>query len=327
MTLHSSFKEAAQFMTDHHHFLVISHVNPDGDAVSSTCAISYMLQAMNKTYQLVNQDVIPNKLSVIPNADQVKVWNEDFMTLQPFDAVIAVDCADQMRMGSCHEQIIGKLPVLNIDHHPTNDAYGTVNIICPSAASTTEIIYDLMDVISLEWNLPLATCIYIGLLTDTGGFRYANTTAKVMQIASHLISLGIDAHYFAQALLEQMTFSQIQLLKHALTTLTFDDDGSLGWITITKSDLSLVNASFSDSEGLVNLPRNVEGVEVAVLFKQYGDDEIKISLRSNGKADVAEIASYFGGGGHKNAAGATLHTSLEKATLTVLEKCRQVIQK
>lgn len=320
-----SLKDAQAFIEAHDDFLVVSHVQPDGDAASSTCAVGYLLHQLNKTYTLANEGKLPAKFSYLwgfPMVQQLDQLPAD----KKFKHVIAVDCADFTRIGQIKNHFAPDYELLNIDHHPTNDKYGRCNLIDEQAAATAEVLYDLIENGPYTWDRHLAACIYTGLLTDTGGFRYANTSPKVMEIASHLLSYGIDANQMAEDLLEKLTMPHIYLLKAALNSLQFSVDQRISWITISERDMVAAQAANEDLEGLVNYPRNIEGVQVGILFKQVNEQTIKVSFRSDGQVNVAEVAQHFQGGGHHRAAGATLHVSLNEAVSAVLAQLQKVMQ-
>lgn len=299
-----------QFLEQHDHFLVVSHVMPDGDAASSTCAVGLILKALNKTYTMMNEHDIPRKLSYLPGYEQINIYSERAFP-HLFDAVIAVDCADYSRIGNVATLFAPDVKLLNIDHHATNNHYGQLNLINTEAASTTEVLFDLIEYMNMDWTPELAECIYTGLLTDTGGFRYANTTSKVMRIASELLKHGVDAHVLADHLLEKVSMSHVEILGRALQRLSFADRNRLSWLSVSLEDMAAASATNEDLEGIVNYPRNIEGVEVGIFFKELLNNEVKVSLRSTGTIDVASFAQQFGGGGHRLAAGVTISGSLD----------------
>lgn len=318
----NSLQSAAQFIREGNDFLVISHVNPDGDAIGSTCSVGWMLSQLGKNYTLVNADVVPAKFHFLTDAERIVSLSSQQLTRQ-YERVICVDCADYARIGSAATLVADHAVILNIDHHPTNDRYGTVNLVKDCAASTTELLFDLVNTLELTWQPAIAESIYTGLLTDTGGFRYANTSSKVMELASQLLSHGISPSQLADWLLEKTTIRHIHLLKKALNTLSFTDDGKVAWLCVGLSDLDETGASNEDMEGLVNYPRNIEGVEVGLFFKQVSDSEVKVSFRSNGTADVSRIAQGLGGGGHVRASGATIQGEMESVVKKVVDAVRK----
>lgn len=317
-------KGAAQFIHEGDDFLVISHVNPDGDAISSTCSVGWMLKELEKKAVMVNADTVPDKFLFLTGAADIVHLSKSKVE-RTFDRVICVDCADYARIGTASELVADGAIVLNIDHHPTNDRYGAVNVIKDSAASTTEVLSDLVNELGLTWGPAIAECIYTGLLTDTGGFRYANTSSQVMKLASKLLMHGINPGKLADALLEKTTLRHIHILQRALSTLSFTEDRKVAWVSIGLLDLQETGADNEDMEGLVNYPRNIDGVEVGLLFKQVSASEVKISFRSSGQADVSRIAKKLGGGGHVRAAGATIQGDLPSVISKVVETVRKEI--
>lgn len=309
---------AKQFILENDDFLVVSHIQPDGDAASSTVAIGWILQSLNKRYVLINEGDVPKKLSFLWGYDQIINY-----TLHPidrtFEHVISIDCADYSRIGKVESLFTEQVQILNIDHHPTNDFFGSHHVIRPDAAATVEILYDLVQLLGVPWQEELANSIYTGLLTDTGGFRYSNTTPKVMRIAADLLGYGVNGNQLANHLLEQSTRAHIELLKRALATLNFAKDNRIAWVIVTLEDLKQTNASNEDFEGIVNYPRNIEGVEVGLLFKEVEGEAVKVGFRSAGLVNVAEISKGFGGGGHDRAAGCTLKGPIEDVISKVLQ--------
>jgi len=315
-------QSAYNFINHHDDFLVVSHVQPDGDAASSTVAIGWLLSQLGKKFTMINEGAIPNRLDFLWSANEIHNY-----TLAPlnrtYSTVICVDCADFSRTGKVQQLFTEDRVLLNIDHHPTNDHFGTVNLIKADAAATAEILFDLMNQFEITWDVDIATALYTGILTDTGGFRYANTTPRVMEIISQLLTYGVNGHWLADHLLEKMSMAQMLLLTRALSRLSFTDDNRVGYIYVTPEDMAETGAVNEDLEGLVNYPRNIEGVDVGILFKQVSDVAVKISLRSNENVNVAEIAQSFGGGGHVRASGCRIEGTLQDVMKQVVERVRQ----
>ncbi|GGN90245.1 DHH family phosphoesterase [Saccharibacillus kuerlensis] len=314
--------DARRFIEMHDDFLVVAHVQPDGDAVSSTLAVGWLLSRLGKTFTMINEGPIPPRMTYMQGADRILNMSLTERT-RTYSNVICVDCADFQRVGLVSEWMDKESNMLNIDHHPTNNGYGTQTLIKSDAAATAEILYDLLAAFEIGWDRDVAEMLYTGILTDTGGFRYSSTSPKVMQIASHLLELGVNGPDLADSLLEQLTKPQFDVLTMALGTLRMSDDGKVAWVHVTPEHMLQAEASNEDLEGIVNYPRNIQGVEVGVLFKVINDKAVKASMRSAGRVDVAAIAAEFGGGGHVRAAGCRLEGSLEEVTELVLERIRQ----
>ncbi|MUG88345.1 bifunctional oligoribonuclease/PAP phosphatase NrnA [Paenibacillus timonensis] len=320
-TYERELSQSKEFLTQNDHFLIVSHVQPDGDAVSSTLVVGWLLSCLGKKFVMVNEGPIPKRMRYLWHAEEILD-----LSITPldrnFDHVICVDCADFKRVGTTHEWFAEGAQLLNIDHHPTNDLYGSVNLVVPSAAATAEILFDLLAYMGLELDESAATALYTGLLTDTGGFRYSNTSPKVMAAASKLLEYGVDGPGLSELLLEQMTLPQLRLLTRALNGLELTEDGKIGWVSVDDEDLKATGAVHEDMEGIVNYPRNIQGVEVGLLFKVINEHAVKVSMRSAGTVDVARVAQSFGGGGHVRAAGAHIEGTLETIIPRVLEQVR-----
>lgn len=320
-----SLEAAARFLNEHEHFLVVNHVNPDGDATGSLLAMGWILRQLGKQVTLVNEGETPAKFMFLPGADEIinaSVQAEH----HTYDAIITCDCADFARIGEVKAWFAPNCALLNIDHHPTNDLFGTVNLVRTDAAATAEVIFDLTRHIQLAPGKELATCLYTGLLTDTGGFRYSNTTSHVMAAASELLSCGVEPGSIAERVLESITKAHISLLQRSLQTLQLTDDDKAAYLTVTLSDLATTGASSEDTEGIVNYGRNINGVEVGVLFKEVAENTVKVSFRSRSEVDVASIAKSFGGGGHVRAAGCTVAAPLMEAKRIVIQKVSEALR-
>lgn len=310
--------KAQAFIREGNDFLVVSHVQPDGDAVSSTLAMGHLLGMLGKSCTMAIADRVPGKLHYLPDVDQIKLASEAEPPARQYDRIIAVDCADYSRIGSADRWFTADARILNIDHHPTNDGYGDVCLINTEAAATAEILYTLISAMGVSWNKALADCIYTGILTDTGGFRYNNTTPATLRIASEMLDHGTDGHLLADGLLEKFTHSHVRLLQRALGTLSFAAGDRISWVKVTLQDMAETDAANEDLEGLVNYPRNIDGVEVGLLFKEVDPGKVKVSLRSSGNVDVAAFAQSWGGGGHVRAAGLTVNKPLEEAEQLII---------
>lgn len=320
-TYEQELQQVKSFLLEHDDYLVVSHVQPDGDAVSSTLAVGWLLSCLGKKFTMINEGSIPKRMKMLWHAEDILNLSEQ----QPdrkFSHVICVDCADFARVGNTNQLFADDASIVNIDHHPTNDGYGAVNLVVPEAAATAEILYDLLNLFEVNWDPEIATAVYTGLLTDTGGFRYSNTSPKVMRIASDLLSYGVNGPEIAETLLEEMTLPQMKILVEALKTLSLSEDGKIAWVYVTPEQMELCGAVSEDLEGIVNYPRNIQGVEVGILFKSMKSGMVKASLRSAGRVDVAALAQSFGGGGHVRAAGCSLEGSLQDIIPRVVEQVK-----
>lgn len=325
-THYNIMKQAIKFMRTGDHFLVVSHVQPDGDAISSTLAIGWLLQQWKKSFVMVNEHGVPSKLQYLPLSGCIhSATSFETNVSQQFEMVICVDCADYTRIGQITHWIASNARMVNIDHHSSNNHYGEIAAIQENAAATVEIIFELLNIGEVQFDQEIATILYTGLLTDTGGFRYHNTTARTLKIAAELLQYGINGPQIADRLLEHMSFARIQLLKSSLARLTFSEDKKIGWLFITLADMQVTGAKDEDLEGLVNYACNVEGIEVGLLFKQITDMTVKVSMRSKGEINVAMLAQQFNGGGHIRAAGCQVTGELDEVMMIVIQRVKQAL--
>ncbi|OUM98752.1 MAG: exopolyphosphatase [Paenibacillaceae bacterium ZCTH02-B3] len=305
-------RDAVAFLRRHDDFLIVSHQQPDGDAISSTVAAGWLLERLGKSFCMYNEGPVPSRMRHLWRCDRIVVA-DGLPAGRKFRRVVCVDCADFARIGRAAAWIADDAEILNIDHHATNEGFGALNLVRAEAAATAEIMFELLQTADVEWDKDIANAIYTGLLTDTGGFRYANTTPYVMSIASFLLERGADGPGLAEALLERISLEQLHMLQRALPRLSLTPDRKIAWLWVTEQDLRETGAGNEHLEGLVTYPRNLEGVEVGILFKQMGEGAVKVSLRSAGTVDVARVARAFGGGGHVRAAGCRLEAPLSEA--------------
>lgn len=316
-------EEAVAFIKGYSSFLIVSHINPDGDAISASSAAAWICEQLGKQATIINESELPKRLNYLYRYDTIVQYNQDLSLA--FDAVIAVDCADDKRMGKVVELFDAHTPILNIDHHATNNLFGQVNVVHAEAAATVQILFDLIRHAQIPLDVSCATALYTGLITDTGGFRYSNTSSEVMKMAAELIALGVAGHQLADTLLEKMTIGKLKLLKLALSRITFSEDEKIGWVYIQKNDLTECGAEPEDMEGIVNYVLNVDGVEVGFLLKETKTGAYKASLRSAGAVDVAHVSQVFDGGGHVRAAGCTLEYSLEESIELLVSEIRKAL--
>jgi phosphoesterase RecJ-like protein len=318
----NDLQQAVTFIRERDDFLIVSHVQPDGDAISSTVAAGWILEKLGKKFTMLNEGPVPSRLDFLWKSSEILSAGDVHQDRQ-YRNVICVDCADYARVGTANQWFAPDAELLNIDHHPTNDGYGRVNLMKFHAAATTEILFELLDKMEIGLDAEIATAIYTGLLTDTGGFRYSNTSPRVMAMASRLLEAGVNGPELAELLLERMTLGQLRITQRGLSRISFSPDQQISWVWVNSEDLKETGATNEDLEGLVNYPRNIEGIEVGLLFKQNGQESVKVSLRSTGRVNVAAVAQHFGGGGHVRAAGCRLTDPLPE----VISKVIAVVQK
>lgn len=302
------FKEVIDEIKNGKTFLVSSHVNPEGDAVGSLLSLVLGLKGLKKDVTAYLYDPVPKTFDFLPFADKVTNKIDENKI---YDAVFVVDCGQKDRLGEDFNKIKNKGKLINIDHHATNDCFGDINVIDPNASAAGEMVYDLLKEIPVEITHDIAVNIYTTILTDTGSFRYSCTTPKAFGIAGELIKLGADPWDISQRVYESIPANKLKLLASVLDTLELTGDGKIASLVVTLDMLDKANAKKELTDGFVNYARTIEGVEVGILFREAKQGEYKISMRSKGRIDVAEITMEFGGGGHRNAAGCNIKGNLK----------------
>ncbi|MGL5348072.1 MAG: DHH family phosphoesterase [Peptostreptococcaceae bacterium] len=310
-----------EFINGSNDFVVTSHISPDGDNIGSTLSIYYSLIKLGKNVFYVLDDNSPQNLKFLLEGINI-LRSEEFK--EESYSIIALDCGDKRRI-CVDEQIINNAnKIVCIDHHASNDYYGDFNYIDIEASSTCELVYNLLKRFNEKENLDLidektATCLYTGLVTDTGNFAYSSTHPSSFEMAKDLLILGAKRNEIIQNVFQSNPYNYYKLLGEALNTL--DIVGTkVASITVTKEMLKRNVISFNDVDGITSYTRDIEGVEVGILIKEKKENEVKISLRSKNYVDVSEIAKKFNGGGHIRAAGCTIYDSVENAKKMVLEE-------
>lgn len=294
------------------------HRQPDGDSIGSTAAIALALRRLGKQVTLVTPDAVPRVYDVIPLYGEFETW--DAVADRRFDLVALFDCADERRTGAPKE-LHGYAPrVLDVDHHATNTRFGDVVFVDPQAAASTEIAARVIDQLGVTIDREIALALYIGLETDTGGFRYSATTPDSHRLAARLLDAGLEPGEISQEIYERQNVSGLRLLGAALQSLRVREDLSLAYVLLSLEDFARAGASAADAETLniVEYARRIEGIEVGALLREEEPGQVKLSLRSKGGVDVARLAVTLGGGGHPRAAGATIQGSMQHAEDTLL---------
>ena len=297
-------------------------MQPDGDNIGSLLALGMAIKKLNKDVSILKVDEIPKDFLFLPNIDMIKEQN----AVETIDLFISLDNGDIERLGIGKELALRAKKIINIDHHITNDNFGDVNIVIPSAAATGEIIYHFIKEMGVEIDKDIATCIYVAISTDTGSFMYDSTTSITHLIAADLMNKGIDLNEIIVNIYQSRSLSRTKLFIKTLNTLEMLCKGKIAVVSVSRDMLEECNANMEDAEGIVSYIRDIEGVEIACILKEVEDDEIKISLRSKSKINVAEICSKYNGGGHKKAAGCTINKSIYDAKESILKEIYNYIR-
>jgi phosphoesterase RecJ-like protein len=286
-------------------FLITSHVNPDGDAIGSALGLARLLRGLGKGAVVWNHDPTPAVYQPLPGSDRVHNGAEPPAGFpEKFDAMVVLECPSPDRTGL--EQHLGALPIINIDHHLGNQHYGAVNWVDSAAPAVGEMVFRLAQALKVTLEPEIASCLYLTLVTDTGGFRYSNATPAAFEAAAALVREGAHPEQVAQWLYESQPAAAVRLLGEMLQTLELHDGGRIATVRLDPEMFTRAGADAGDSEGLIDQPRSIAGVEAVALIRRRPDGSHKVSLRSRGEVDVEKIARHHGGGGHRNAAGFAL---------------------
>lgn len=299
-------------------FLVCSHARPDGDAVGSVLAVGMMLEQMGKRADLVTADGVPTVYRGLPGAMQIKHTQRIH---GPYDAVILLEC-DGLERASLRG--LEDFFLINIDHHLSGRSYAHLNWIDYEAASVGELVFRLVKAVGAKVTPEMAKCLYTTVLTDTGGFTYGAVSASTFSLARELVMAGADPVAIAGEVCFSTPTSKVLLLGAALNNLK--REGRLAWLWVTHKDMVRTCAAEEDCEGIVNVAVGISGVEAAVFLRELPERNVRLSLRSKGKVNVAVIAGKLGGGGHGNAAGCTMEGPLSSALDRILMELRGGIE-
>ncbi len=314
-------KKIHELIANHSTFLITSHESPDGDAIGSSLALANYLSELGKDVTVHLCDPVPEIYRFMPMADKVVTDLPD----RDYDICFVLDVGEFRRAGSqignCRR--IGYF--INLDHHKTSESFGLVNLVDISAAATGVLIYRLIKEAGGEISYATALCIYVALITDTGSFRYSNANSEAFAVAGEMIAKGVDAWDITAQLYENQPRQRIELLALALSKLAFSECGRFASLAVTLDMYEKTGTDAELTDGFVNYPRSVSGVEVAIFFRQLSAESFKVGFRSKGKVDVSLLAEGFGGGGHHNAAGCVVSGTLDEVRQTVFSHLQDVL--
>lgn len=304
--------------------VITSHANPDGDAIGTMLALRHFLDCLGvKEVMCVCHDPVPARYQFLPGADAV-VTPETLTG--SFDVGVIVDVSDLDRIGDAADVMREVSTRVVLDHHLSENPCGSINFVDPTYSSASEIIVELYNETGLEMSAAAAECIYVGLTTDTGGFRFANTNARAHRCAAALMEAGVDVERISAQVFDRFSLPKFRLLQRVLDRMELCDNGAVAHSFVTLADMGETGAKGEDIDGLVNFGRNIEGVSVGMLFKEVDAEKVKVSLRSNRSFNSAQMLKPFGGGGHAGAAGATLHGTLHEVRPTILAAVSAALQ-
>lgn len=309
--------------------VLVSHLNPDGDAIGSLYSLAAFLCQRGKQVRLVNQDPTPEPLRFLER-DGLIVERYDSSrhdaALHAAERIVLVDNSAPDRLGRM-EPLLREVAsrTLCIDHHPMRDAPWSEIIADVQSSATTAMIYDLTSACGWRPDVAAAQAIYVGLATDTGFFRFNSTSARAHEIAAEMLKLGVDSAAIYRALYERNPVAYVRLLGHALAGLRLDADGSVASVKITRQMIESLQAEDVDATEITTSLLAIDGVRIAILFRELADGRIKVSLRSKDSLDVHRLAIEFGGGGHRNASGIVMSDRICDAVRVVIDRASALV--
>lgn len=311
--------DVIDFIRGHQRFLVTSHARPDGDSVGSSLAMGQLLTVLGKSVDIVHRDPPPAIYLALPGIEKIQV-RQDVAT--DYDAAILLECNDRERPGLRH---LEENFIINIDHHPHNSAFGDLNYLDADAAAVGEVVYLIAKTMGVTITADIANNILAALVSDTGSFQFSGTTERAFRVAAELMAAGAQPTFVAECLYNNNPLAKIKLMGEVLSGIERDDRGGITWLCVSDEIMRATGADRGDTEGLVNFALSVRGVSAAAFFREEGEENYRVSLRSRRDVDVSTVAGSFGGGGHRNAAGCSLSGPLEKVRETVLQRLATVV--
>ncbi len=308
---------------------ISTHINADGDGCGSETALARILAQKGMTVKIVNPTPWPDAYEFLLGTDVTDSTSEGSSALRKADLLVVLDISDVKRLGNLADTVRGlRIPKIVIDHHIPSDEPPSDDMLADTTACATgELIYDLAVTLKAEITPEIAVGLYVAILTDTGGFRFANTSARCLAVASQLLAAGVEPEEMYRRLYASHPVGRLHLLRDALATLEVDPAYGISWISVAAGAAEEYGLKSEDLEGLAEHPRSVGGTRLAIFFRDLGHGKIKVSFRSTGDVNVNDFARQFGGGGHARASGALIPGTINEVRHTVVNAAREFVGK
>lgn len=322
------WRQVRKVIESYDSFLITTHINPDGDAIGSEVALKSFLEEIGKDVVVVNSSVTPDSLAFLDPDGEIVHYTREMKkdVLKDVDAVFVLDVNNWEHLGAFGKALRkSTVSRVCIDHHVgTDEDFAEVTVSDTSYAATGMMIYDLICSMGGEISRDVAVAVYATIITDTGTFRFSNTDGRAFRMAADLYDRGVDPHAIYRHVFASKTWGTGRLLGPVFNTVQSTAEGRLAWIMATKEMYEEAGATYDDSDGFIDLVRAIKGVELVLFFKEIPDGKIKVSLRSNGRADAYALAQNFGGGGHRMASGMKVDGPMNEAIDKVVAACLQI---
>ena len=302
-------------------FLITAHVRLDGDALGSELAFYLMLKDMGKKAVIYNQDATPQQYRFLPGAQNIV---NELRDIEQYDVGVVLDCSNLERVGEKSAQIENIKTLINIDHHISNGGFCRLSMLDGQASSTGEILYRLMREMRCDMTKDICTNLYAAIITDTGGFRYSSTHRDTLMAAGVLVENGASPQWISENIYESDSPARLKLLAKVLETMSLDLENRVGSLFVSQEALLKTGASLDHSEGFIDIPRTVKGIDISVLYSQLEKKYYKVSLRSKRQINVEKVAGKFGGGGHINAAACRIKGDIEEVKMLIANAIKEI---
>ena len=298
---------------------IFTHMSPDGDAIGSSLALYLGLKQLKKEVDVIT-DEYSKCFKFLPNIEDIKSKGD-----KSYDLAIAVDCATKGRLFDPKSSFDNSNMTVSIDHHISNTYYARFNYVEGNSPAVSKTLIKILKRLGVSINIEIGTCLMAGIITDSGGFRYSDVDDETFEFAASMLDVGVDISDIYYRTFDVKTRAQFELSKIATSRLKFYNKDRIAITYVTLKDMKKVNAQTGDHEGIVNVARNIEGVEVSIFLREDEDHTYKVSIRSNDNVNVSDVAELFGGGGHERAAGCTFNCPLEEAIKKLLKEVNKVL--
>lgn len=314
----NSLYEITMYLKKVDNIVILTHRYPDGDTLGSAFALCRALRKLGKKSRVIVNGVLAKKFQYLAKDMEEQEFD--------YETVVAVDIASKSLLGELEEEFGDKVDV-SVDHHGMNTPFAKMTFVNAEASANTENIYFLIKLLGVEIDRDIANCLYTGLCTDTGCFKFSNVTSETMRVAAELMDIGCDSAYINRVMFDTKSMSRIKIERAVLDTLTLHGDDRIAIINTTIAMEKETGADDSDMDGIAAIPRQIEGVVIGITIKEKGEKYFRVSVRTVGDYDAAEICSCFDGGGHHAAGGCSIYATLEEAKAQILEAAERELQR
>lgn len=300
--------------------VILTHENPDGDAIGSSLALYNGLKQIGKDADLIIPE-FPQTFEFLKNSKEVKKEGKT----DKYDLAIALDCGDIKRLDGFAKYFEDANVKISIDHHSANTMFADYNFVNPMAPACCQILVTVLEALGIEIDKEIGTCLLTGIITDTGGFKYSGVTSETFEFAAELLNKGVNVSNIYKKVLQTLSKPSFELRRRAMNRLEFLEEGKIAFTYITLKDEEETMAGSNSHDGIVEMGRDIEGVEISIFLREK-EDGYKISLRSNEYVNVSDICLMFSGGGHIRAAGGSVNLPFEQAKQKVIDECKKYLK-